>query len=135
MASAAGARAKGALAVPAREFESAVLAGTDGTDFKFRQRVDDYYTLMAEAKKTLKSVRNCQLLLFLAVLGVNAVQYTTSPDALLDQAVPAGIACLLPLAGAWQAKGTASNASKAKAAAVRPALPPIAAADGCVLGV
>ena len=40
MASGAGPRAK----------------GTDGTDYKFRQRVDDHYKLMADARKELSTV-------------------------------------------------------------------------------
>ena len=35
-------------------------AGTDGADFKFRQRVDDHYKVMASAKNTLARCGNAQ---------------------------------------------------------------------------
>ena len=48
-------------------------AGTDGQDFKYRQRVDDHYKIMAGARKTLKSAARLQLASALGLVGAAGV--------------------------------------------------------------
>lgn len=45
-------------------------AGTDGKDFKFRQRVDNHYKIMAEARKQLKRASRVQLACALGLSGL-----------------------------------------------------------------
>ena len=48
-------------------------AGTDGQDFKYRQRVDNHYKIMAGARKMLKSAARLQLASALGLAGAAGV--------------------------------------------------------------
>ena len=50
-------------------------AGTDGQDFKYRQRVDNHYKIMATARKSLKSSGRLQLASALGLAGSAGVVF------------------------------------------------------------
>jgi len=55
--------------------------GTDGSDFNYRQRVDDHYKLMVTARRKLRSASNLQLASALGLMGVTGVSFVL-PDVL-----------------------------------------------------
>ena len=60
--------------------------GTDGSDFKHRQRVDDHYKLMGAARRKLRSASNLQLASALGLTGVIGASFAI-PDFLGTAAV------------------------------------------------
>eukprot|EP00326_Haptolina_ericina_P016510 CAMPEP_0181200854 /NCGR_PEP_ID=MMETSP1096-20121128/17997_1 /TAXON_ID=156174 ORGANISM="Chrysochromulina ericina, Strain CCMP281" /NCGR_SAMPLE_ID=MMETSP1096 /ASSEMBLY_ACC=CAM_ASM_000453 /LENGTH=172 /DNA_ID=CAMNT_0023291261 /DNA_START=48 /DNA_END=566 /DNA_ORIENTATION=- len=50
-------------------------SGTDGSDFKHRQRVDDHYKLMATARRKLRSSSNLQLASALGLTGIAGTSF------------------------------------------------------------
>lgn len=84
-------------------------AGTDGTDHKYRQRVDSHYQLMASAKQTLATAANAHAVAA-ALAAADAMQAAALGADLADAAARVLLALL---AGAAAAKGLSlSKASR-----------------------
>ncbi len=90
-------------------------AGTDGTDHKYRQRVDSHYQLMASARKTLATAANAHAVAA-ALAAADAMQAAALGADLTDAAARVLLALL---AGAAAAKGLSlSKASRSPGGAI-----------------
>jgi len=96
MASAAGPRAK----------------GTDGTDHKFRQRVDDHYKLMATSKSVLASSSRAQFAAAVGFAVCTAVLLLVAAEASSSVLPACCVATTLALLAAAQLTSAAARASK-----------------------
>lgn len=87
--------------------------GTDGKDHKFRQRVDDHYKIMAQAKRNIRTAARLQLMAalgFAAVAGPLAA--SASQSTLMAALATAGGLLAVVCGGAWKAACAASGSQQ-----------------------